>query len=256
MPRPFLDAKELAKQSNEIMEKYDLSVSVDGKAASFDPFVMLSELFSFLRRMGNLREARAVLDNGKTSCVQYLRGQAMGDAFRFTSHGMAVRFGMRSPDTNKLRNAPMFFRNVCFYRGVDKDSYLGKYLGECFDKLNRHCKLTFVRMKDDDLTWAWGDDYSVSARILLPVPVKESDEYETVELTTGGDAAFNADMHRTQSVAVKGGACLLCMAEKGMQWFNVDFCKNALRRNAWDDVVSSHTEPFAHFDRLGVAIPK
>lgn len=256
LPRPFLDPKELARESKDIMDKYDLSVSVDGKGASLDPFVMMTELFDFLRRMGNLREPGALLKNGKRSVVKYLRAQAMGDAFRFTSHGMAVRFGIRSPDALKLRNAPMFFRNVSFYRGVDKDRYLGQYLGECFDKMNRHCKLTFTAMPDNILSWEWPDEYRVSAEILMPVAVKGTNETEVVEITTGGDAAFNADMHRTQSVAVKGGACLLCLAEKGGDWFNVDACEKALRRNAWDDVTSSHTDPFEHFSALGVTIPQ
>ena len=150
----------------------------------------------------------------------------------------------------------MFFRNVSFYRGVDKDSYLGKYLGSVFDQINKHCALTFTKKPANIYAWEWPDDYKVSASILMPVPVKGTDMYETVELSTGGDAAFNADMHRTNSVAVKTGACLLCTAEKGKDWFSDEACKNAVRRNAWDDVVSTHCDAFAHFEKLGVSIPQ
>ena len=94
------------------------------------------------------------------------------------------------------------------------------------------------------------------AQILIDVPVKDTDRKETVELSTGGDAAFNGDMHRTSSVASKNGACLLCNAEKGKDWFNDEACKDANRRNAWDDLCISHTDPFAYFDALGVDIPE
>ena len=70
--------------------------------------------------------------------------------------------------------------------------------------INRCCKLTFVKAPEDGLNWPWADAYMAKAQILIDVPVKDTDRKETVELSTGGDAAFNGDMHRTSAPPAAG----------------------------------------------------
>ena len=194
------------KYSETICSRDGIEMSPDGLCASLDLQQQMEDLFSAASEDGMLREPVE---------GQPLRWQTLGDAVRFTRHKMATRFGGRSPNVEvKGGNSTRYFRNVAFYTGLDKYSYLCEYLCKVWSYLDAHAELFDVRLDEHDRRY---DHASVRVRVKVPI----AGQLRDVDVTDGGDAAYGAAAGGISSVAAPCGGCLYCEASKKKgEWFD------------------------------------
>ena len=224
VPSPFRDPDSIKAAQDFVLKDFHFDVSGDGKAIGLDP---LERGLACLKHAHTQQNLRTPVPGGPR-----LRLQILLDAVGYFRQGrMATRFGIRTPDLLRWHNATYFFRNISLYLGCDHTAEITRYLGKAMDALNVGFRSTPTGTVDEQ----GNAEHSACMVIVIP-------EFGEVDVIDGGDAAAGNAMAALEPPPSKQGCCLFCELRRS-DWFAVDRCTGAKRRNLRRSYLQAHLVP-------------